>query len=410
MAAASRFVGAPGSSGLWGDEQRRRPPPARGSGRLRSRRPLVLTLGGLLVSAAAGLLAQAAVQAFVSPRSEEAVSRSSIRNLLVPAVFTELATSSLLGMPEEARAQPIPLEYELKYDGSMGDDVTFGGGGASISTQKQYNARVLAVMPGGIAEKAGVHVGDELMGMAKGNEMVDEGYLRQYPYVDGTVKAFATTTFRNGIKVKPGLYLQLRKMKMVQPGEVAPDFKLPSSKGGEVGLTDLLAGGKENLVVFFRPGSRFTGGDVQELRAYAKCQSVLEELGASVVSISMDPRAISASQAKFCKADFPLLSDVTGTVSKSYGSFITLDLLGESVDRKTYIIGKDGKVKAVFPFVGFDGTKDEIAFHLGQVALALGGDPKIAIQKVQPRQKTVGDMLAVLGVNVPKDPKSPVVR
>jgi peroxiredoxin Q/BCP len=65
---------------------------------------------------------------------------------------------------------------------------------------------------------------------------------------------------------------------------------------------------------------------------------------AQVLGVSMDKLEIQAKFAETLKAPFPLLADVDGTVSKAYGVWNEAGF----ASRVTFVIDRDGKVRAVF--------------------------------------------------------------
>jgi thioredoxin-dependent peroxiredoxin len=65
---------------------------------------------------------------------------------------------------------------------------------------------------------------------------------------------------------------------------------------------------------------------------------------AQVLGVSMDKLETQAEFAEALKAPFPLLADADGTVSKAYGVWNEAGY----ASRVTFVIDRDGKVKAVF--------------------------------------------------------------
>jgi peroxiredoxin Q/BCP len=65
---------------------------------------------------------------------------------------------------------------------------------------------------------------------------------------------------------------------------------------------------------------------------------------AQVLGVSMDKLETQAKFAETLKAPFPLLADVDGAVSKAYGVWNE----GGYASRVTFVIDRDGKVRAVF--------------------------------------------------------------
>jgi peroxiredoxin Q/BCP len=59
--------------------------------------------------------------------------------------------------------------------------------------------------------------------------------------------------------------------------------------------------------------------------------------------------ALTRRPAEFCtdkKLTFPLLSDATGEVSKSYGADLSIPFLGKFSDRQTFLINAKGVIVA----------------------------------------------------------------
>ena len=86
-----------------------------------------------------------------------------------------------------------------------------------------------------------------------------------------------------------------------------------------------------------------------------------------IVGVSPDK---SAAQAKFRdKFDLPftLVSDVDHHVAEAYGTWVEKSMYGRKymgIERSTFLIGKDGKIKQIF-------RKVKPATHPGEVCQAL---------------------------------------
>ncbi len=130
-------------------------------------------------------------------------------------------------------------------------------------------------------------------------------------------------------------------------GSAAPKFSLQDQVGNTVKLADFK--GKSNVVVYFYPKAMTPGCTIQAqgLRDSAKA---LKALNAVVLGISPDP---VNKLAKFVERDalnFQLLSDEDHAVADSYGAWGPKKFMGREFDgilRTTFIVGKDGKLKAV---------------------------------------------------------------
>ncbi len=83
--------------------------------------------------------------------------------------------------------------------------------------------------------------------------------------------------------------------------------------------------------------------------------------------------------AEFCsdkKLTFPLLADVAGDVSKSYGADLSIPILGKFSDRQTFLIDPKGAVAA--RWLERDGSMASVktAAHTEQVLAALADAAK----------------------------------
>ena len=153
-------------------------------------------------------------------------------------------------------------------------------------------------------------------------------------------------------------------------GNLAPKFTLQDHEGNAVSLSDFK--GKSAVVVYFYPKAMTPGCTVQAqgLRDTAKA---LKKLNTVVLGISPDP---IKKLAKFVERDalnFQLLSDEDHAVADSYGAWGPKKFMGREFDgilRTTFIVGKDGKLKAVMDKFK---TKDHHTALIAELeALALG--------------------------------------
>jgi peroxiredoxin Q/BCP len=125
-------------------------------------------------------------------------------------------------------------------------------------------------------------------------------------------------------------------------GQKAPDFRLPSLRGGEVALSDFL--GKKNVVLFFYPKDN-TAGCTVEACTFRDAYEDFVGAGAEVIGVSSDSVDSHASFAAKHNLPMQLLSDAGGKVRALYGVKSTLGILP---GRETFIIDKSGVVRHVF--------------------------------------------------------------
>ncbi|MBN9590070.1 MAG: peroxiredoxin [Alphaproteobacteria bacterium 64-11] len=146
----------------------------------------------------------------------------------------------------------------------------------------------------------------------------------------------------------------------LKPGDKAPDFTLPGSLGGKdftFNLKDALKKGP--VVVYFYP-SAYTGGCDLEAHTFAENIGKFQAAGASVIGVSADDltrlKKFSADPS-FCAGKFPIASDESTTVAKSYdlnvsparegAKDVNKDAINHAfIERVTYVIGKNGNVLA----------------------------------------------------------------
>jgi len=156
--------------------------------------------------------------------------------------------------------------------------------------------------------------------------------------------------------------LGFAQSKMLTKGDAAPVFTTQASLAGsafDFSLQTALAKGP--VVVYFYP-SAYTGGCDAEAHAFAELKDKFTAAGATIIGVSADDiQRLNkfSSDPSYCAGKFAVASDPGGKIAATYGLGFTpprvgiKDVLGQDlthgfIPRTTFVIGKDGKIIAVF--------------------------------------------------------------
>ena len=129
----------------------------------------------------------------------------------------------------------------------------------------------------------------------------------------------------------------------LQPGDMAPDFTLPSTVGDKITLSDYR--GKKSVVLLFYPLD-FSPVCSVETKQCAEMLPKTASDDVEVIGISIDSlwthKAFAAAQG----IAYPLVADFhpKGAVAEKYGVYLP----DKGITARTaFIIGKDGKIKEI---------------------------------------------------------------
>ena len=126
-------------------------------------------------------------------------------------------------------------------------------------------------------------------------------------------------------------------------GDAAPNFTAPAALGGKVykfSLADSLAKGP--VVLYFFPAA-FSVGCSIEAHEFAESIPKFEALGATVIGVSSDDiDTLGKFSVQACQGRFPVASDNTQNVMKSYDA--VMQLRPDYANRISYVIAPGGKV------------------------------------------------------------------
>lgn len=148
--------------------------------------------------------------------------------------------------------------------------------------------------------------------------------------------------------------------KELKEGDLAPDFKAQSTEGKEIALKEFH--GKKNVILYFYPKDD-TPGCTREACDF---RDNLKRFGAKdtvIFGMSHDSLQSHDTFRKKFSLPFTLLSDPEKKITSAYGVYKEKSLYGKTfmgIERTTFVIGKDGKIKKVFPKVKVDGHIEEL--------------------------------------------------
>jgi peroxiredoxin Q/BCP len=146
---------------------------------------------------------------------------------------------------------------------------------------------------------------------------------------------------------------------MPEEGKKAPNFKLKDKDGKEISLSDFKG---KNVVLYFYPKDN-TSGCTAEACNFRDEFPKFSNLNAVIIGISPDS---SESHKKFAdkyELPFILLSDPEKKVLEAYGVWKEKSMYGRKymgVERTTFVIDADGKIKKIFNKVKVQGHNKEV--------------------------------------------------
>jgi peroxiredoxin Q/BCP len=150
----------------------------------------------------------------------------------------------------------------------------------------------------------------------------------------------------------------------LQPGDVAPDFSLPTDAGTTLSLADL----RGRKVVLYAYPAAMTPGCTKQACDFRDSLASLQAAGYQVVGISPDKPAKLAAFRERDALTFPLVSDADRTVLTAYGAFGEKQLYGRTVTgviRSTFVIDEKGRLERALYNVKATGHVAKLRRDLG---------------------------------------------
>jgi peroxiredoxin len=126
-------------------------------------------------------------------------------------------------------------------------------------------------------------------------------------------------------------------------GDRAPDFTTQAALGGSVYSFSLAESLKKGPVVLYFFPAAYSEGCSLEAHYFAEAIAQFKALGASVIGVSGDDiDTLSKFSVQACQSQFPVASDQTQAVMKSFDA--VMQTRPEYANRISYVIAPDGAI------------------------------------------------------------------
>lgn len=146
---------------------------------------------------------------------------------------------------------------------------------------------------------------------------------------------------------------------MIDEGKKAPDFTLPDQDGNKVKLSDFKG---RYIVLYFYPKDD-TPGCTKEACSFRDTFPEFNNVDAVILGVSPDSVSSHKKFAEKYKLPFRLLADEDKKVIEKYGVWKEKSMYGKKymgVERTTFVIDPDGRIKKIFPKVKVDNHHQEV--------------------------------------------------
>lgn len=146
---------------------------------------------------------------------------------------------------------------------------------------------------------------------------------------------------------------------MLEEGQKAPDFKLPTGEGAPLTLKALKGW---PVVLYFYPKDD-TSGCTAEAKDFSCLAGEFAKAGARVIGVSPDSLASHTKFKTKYELDLTLGSDEDKTAAEAYGVWVQKSMYGKTymgVERSTFLIDASGRLARIWHKVKVPGHADEV--------------------------------------------------
>ncbi len=146
---------------------------------------------------------------------------------------------------------------------------------------------------------------------------------------------------------------------MLEVGKKAPDFSLLNQDGNKISLKDYLG---KKVVLYFYPKDD-TSGCTKEACSFSADLPKFSKVDAIILGVSPDSVKSHKKFSEKYKLKFDLLADEEKKIVEKYGVWKEKSMYGRKymgVERTTFIIDENGKIKKIFNKVKVEGHNKEV--------------------------------------------------
>jgi len=149
------------------------------------------------------------------------------------------------------------------------------------------------------------------------------------------------------------------KPRLLQEGDLAPDFRLAGAGGETLALAELKG---EKIALYFYPKDD-TSGCTKEAIEFNTLRDKFAKAGTRIVGVSPDS---AKSHDKFrtkYELAIPLASDESKEILAAYGVWVEKSMYGRKymgVERSTFLIGADGRIAKIWRKVKVPGHAEAV--------------------------------------------------
>lgn len=152
---------------------------------------------------------------------------------------------------------------------------------------------------------------------------------------------------------------------MLEEGNDAPGFSAKDQDGNEVKLSDLHG---TRVVLYFYPKDD-TPGCTKQACSFRDANDVYAEKNIKVLGVSIDDESSHRKFISKFSLPFTLIADTDKKIVSDYGVYGEKNMYGKKymgVNRKTFLIDEQGKIKKIFNKVDVSEHADEVLKAFGE--------------------------------------------